>query len=214
MLITLAKNKPTSMDTPIASLPGYRIHEYRLVVPLSESLQERIGSLRERLYERHRVKAGPEAPPALTLLHCHAFEKTEGRLLERLQQVAMGCTPFKVELQNFAAYPSHTIYIHVPTRAPFQEIVKELKKLKWLMNIQDHEPHFIPEPQLVLAQRLKPMPFIGMWMECEHTEFSGRFMADHLLLQRRTAERGRWEELRRFDLQQLALGVKQGELFG
>ncbi|GAA4320903.1 2'-5' RNA ligase family protein [Flaviaesturariibacter amylovorans] len=202
------------MESPIASLPGYRIHEYRLVVPLSEALQERIGTLRERLYERHRVKAGPEAPPALALLHFHAFEKTESRLLERLQGVAMGVAPFKVELQNFSAYPSHSIYINVPTRAPFQELVKELKKLKWLMNIQGHEPHFISEPQLVLAQRLKPMPFIGMWMECEHSEFSGRFIADELLLLRRNAERGRWEELRRFELQQVGSVVKQGELFG
>ncbi|RYD94400.1 MAG: hypothetical protein EOP50_09585, partial [Sphingobacteriales bacterium] len=183
------------MDTPASALPGLRVHEYRLVIPLSEDLQERIVNLRERLYERHRVKQEVLHAPSLTLLQCHAFDKTEPRLLERLQQMAQGATPFKVELENFSAYPSHTIYIHVPTRSPFQELVKELKKMKWLMNIPGQEPHFIPEPQLVLAQRLKPMQFIGMWMECEHSEFSGRFIADKLQLWRRSAEGG-WQQLR------------------
>jgi 2'-5' RNA ligase len=201
------------MDTPNTSLPGYRIHEYRLVVELPEVLQERIAGLRARLHERHRVKSPFELKPSLTVLRCHAFEKTEARLLDRLQQLAMTMDPFKVELENFAAYPSHTIYINVPTRSPFGDLVRELKKLKWLMNIQGHEPHFIPEPHLILAQGLKPMPFIGMWMECEHTEFSGRFIADRLTLLRR-AEGGRWEELRSLELLQLPSAVKQGCLFG
>ena len=202
------------MDTPANALPGYRVHEYRLVVPLPEPLQERITGLRERLHERHRVKPPFEIKPSLTVLQCHAFEKTEARFLERLQQVARSLSPFKVELENFAAYPSHSIYIHVPTRSPFQELVKELKKLQWLMNIPGQEPHFIPEPQLILSQRLKPMPFIGMWMECEHSEFSGRFIADHLTLLRRHGGVGHWEEVRRLDLPELPSAVKQGCLFG
>ncbi|TCJ14133.1 hypothetical protein EPD60_08985 [Flaviaesturariibacter flavus] len=201
------------MDTPNSTLPGYRIHEYRLQVLLPDALQERIAHLRERLNERHRVKGASGPVPALTVLHFHAFEKTEARLLERLQQLSCSMTPFKVELENFSAYPSHTIYINVPTRTPFQELVKELRQLKWLMNIQGHEPHFIPEPQLVLAQRLKPMQFIGMWMECEHSEFSGRFIADRLALLRR-GETGGWEPLRELELLQQPLAVKQGELFG
>jgi 2'-5' RNA ligase len=201
------------MDNQNPSLPGYRIHEYRLVVDLPEALRERIAHLRARLHERHRVKSPFELKPSLTVLHCHAFEKTEPRLLERLAQLAMAMDPFRVELENFSAYPSHTIYINVPTRSPFQDLVKELKKLKWLMNIQGHEPHFIPEPHLILAQHLKPMPFIGMWMECEHSEFSGRFIADRLTLLRRTSESGRWEEVRVLELLQLASAVKQGELF-
>ncbi|RYZ16432.1 MAG: hypothetical protein EOO16_25815, partial [Chitinophagaceae bacterium] len=199
---------------PAPALPGYRVHEYRLVLALPEPLRERIAHLRERLHERHRVKPPFDLQPSLTVLQCHAFEKSEPRFLERLQEVARGLSPFKVELENFAAYPSHTIYIHVPTRRPFQELSKELKKLQWLMNIPGHEPHFITEPELILAQRLKPMPFIGMWMECEHSEFSGRFMADHLVLLRRHAGVGHWEVLRRLDLLELPSAVKQGCLFG
>ncbi|RYY89539.1 MAG: hypothetical protein EOO15_05935 [Chitinophagaceae bacterium] len=202
------------MDTTAQSLPGYRVHEYRLVLPLPEVLQERIAHIRDRLFERHRVRAPFPGKPSLTLLQCHAFEKTEARFVERLQQLVMSAAPFKVELENFSSYPSHTIYIHVPTRSPFQELVKELKKIQWLMNIPGHEPHFITEPELVLAQRLKPMQFIGMWMECEHSEFSGRFIADHLELLRRQPGGGAWELVRKLELLQLPSASKQGCLFG
>lgn len=200
------------MTTP-APLPDYRINEYRLVIPLADALQEKIHRLRTTLHERHKVKLPFELKPSLTILKCHAFEKIEPRLLERLQQVAMGCNPFKVELQDFSAYPSHTIYVDVRTRSPFHELVKDLKKAKWLMNIPQHEPHFIPEPHLIIAQRLKPMEFIRMWMECEHTPFSGRFVADAMLLLRRSPISKRYEVVRRMEFMSLPQDIKQGELF-
>jgi 2'-5' RNA ligase len=194
-------------------MPGYRIHEYRLVIPLSESLQDRVQSLRKSLHEKYNTPSGFELKPSLTVLKCHAFERMEPRLVERFQEIAMGHNPFKVELSGFATYPSHTIYIDVPTKSPFIELVKGLKKAKWLMNIPGHEPHFIPEPHLLVAQRLKPMQFIRMWMELEYSQFNGRFMADSMLLLRRSELNKRYEVVRRMEFLSLPLNVKQGELF-
>jgi 2'-5' RNA ligase len=194
-------------------MPGYRVNEYRLVIPFPQVLQDRIHSLRKTLHERHGVKFPFEIKPSLTLLRCHAFERMESKLLERFQQVAMSTDPFKVELKDFSAYPSHTIYIDVATKSPFNEMVKELKKLKWLMNIPDHEPHFIPEPHLIVAQKLKPMQFTRMWMECEHSQFTGRFIADSLLLLKRSEISKRYEVVRKMDMMSLPMNVKQGVLF-
>jgi 2'-5' RNA ligase len=194
-------------------LPGYRINEYRLIVPLSDALQERVQQLRKNLHERHGVKFPFELKPSLTILRCHAFEKVEPRFIERMQHVAMGCNPFKVELKDFSAYPSHTIYIDVPTKSPFNELAKSLRKAKWLMNIPEHEPHFIPEPHLIIAQRLKPMQFINMWLECEHSQFTGKFIADSLILLRRSNISKRYEVVRKMDMLNLPMEVKQGDLF-
>lgn len=196
-----------------SSMPGYQINEYRLVIPLTEALQEKINAVRTSLHERYRVKASFELQPSLTILKFHAFETIEPRLLERLHQVAIGHNPFKVELENFAAYPSHTIYIDVLTKSPFNELTKSLKKMKWLMNIPQYEPHFINEPHLIVAQRLKPMQFISMWMECEHTEFSGRFIANGMTLLKRNETSQHYETLRHMEFVSLPLSVKQGELF-
>lgn len=200
------------MDTLHLSMPGYRVNEYRLVVPLPQAQQEKVLALRTRLHERHKVKPPFSLRPSLTLLRFHAFEKTEARLLERFEQVTTGFQPFKVELENFSAYPSHTIYINIPTRAPFNELAKEFKKMKWLMNIPGQDPQFITEPHMVIAQALKPMQFISMWLECEHSSFDGRFIADNLVLMKRSSE-NYWEDLRSLGFRGMPSAIKQGELF-
>ena len=195
-------------------LPGHRICEYRLIVPLSEALQQTVMQVRKDLHDRYRIPIPFELKPSLTILHCHAYEGMEARLIERMQQVATRNSSFKVELQNFAAYPSHTIYIHVATRSPFNDLAKELKVVKSLTKVPDHDPHFINEPHLLIGQRLKPFQFTRMWMDCEHTEFTGRFIANSMVLMKRSATGTNYEELRRFEFASLADSIKQGSLFG
>lgn len=195
-------------------MPGYRIAEYRLIVPLSEALQQTVMQVRKDLHDRYRIPMPFELKPSLTLLHCHAYEGMEAKLVERMQQVATRNSSFKVELQNFAAYPSHTIYIHVPTRSPFNDLCKELKVVKSLTKVPDHDPHFINEPHLLIAQKLKPFQFTRMWMDCEHTQFTGRFMANSMVLLKRSVASNQYEEVRQFEFASLAQSVKQGTLFG
>lgn len=195
-------------------MPGYRIAEYRLIIPLSEALQQTVMQVRKDLHERYRIPMPFELKPSLTILHCHAYEGMEAKLVERMQQVATRNSSFKVELQNFAAYPSHTIYIHVPTRSPFNDLCKELKVVKSLTKVPDHDPHFINEPHLLIAQKLKPFQFTRMWMDCEHTQFTGRFMAGSMVLLKRSVASNQYEEVRQFEFACLAQSVKQGTLFG
>ncbi len=166
------------------------------------------------MHDRYRIPIPFELKPSLTLLHCHAYEGMEAKLVERMQQVATRNSSFKVELQNFAAYPSHTIYIHVPTRSPFNDLCKELKVVKSLTKVPDHDPHFINEPHLMIAQKLKPFQFTRMWMDCEHTQFTGRFLANSMVLLKRSVVNNQYEEVRQFEFASLAHAVKQGTLFG
>jgi hypothetical protein len=101
----------------------------------------------------------------------------------------------------------------VPTRSPFNDLVKELKIIKSLTRVPDHEPHFIKEPHLIVGQKLKPFQFTRMWLDCEHTSFSGRFIADHMTLVRRNEMNPKYEVIRQFQFAGLAMGVKQGALF-
>src|SRR5215217_3875224 len=96
-----------------STMPGYQINEYRLVIPLPEVLKEKINIVRTAMHERYKIKPAFELQPSLTILKCYAFESVETRLMERMHQVAMEHDPFKVELENYAAYPSHTIYMDV-----------------------------------------------------------------------------------------------------
>jgi 2'-5' RNA ligase len=195
------------------SMPGYRIHEYRLVLPLPEALQEKVLAVRKNLHEKYKVKLPFELKPSLSLLKCSVYEQSEQRLLDQLQQIALSTDVFKVELQNFSAFPSHSIYVNVTTKVPFMELSKELKRCKRLMHVHGHDPLFISEPQLQIAQNLKPFQFIRMWLDCEHSAFSGRFMADAFLLLKKSPISNRYEVVRRMEFMNLPAAAKQGTLF-
>ena len=201
------------MDIRNVSMPGYRLNEYRLVVPLPEALRQKISAVRKTLHEKHNVKPPFEPKLSLTLLKCNAFEKTEPKVIEHLQRIALHTGPFKVELQDYAGYPSHTVYINVATKSPFNELVKELKKAKRLMQIPEHEPHFINEPHLSIAQRLTPKQFTAMWTECEHRQFTCRFIYDSFLLLKRNEAARAYQVVRRMEFMSLPMSAKQGTLF-
>lgn len=194
--------------------PGYRVCEYRLIIPLSEALQQTVAQIRRELHEKYRISLPFELKPSLTALHFHAYEGTEAKLLERVQQVATRLNAFNVEVQNFAASSSNTIYINVPTRHPFHELTRELKVVKSLITIPGHDPHFISEPHLLIAQGLKPFQFTRMWMDCEHIHFTGQFTASSMVLMKRSIAHTRYEELKQFEFACLTHRIKQGTLFG
>ncbi len=194
-------------------IPGYRVLEYRLVLPLPEVLQDKITGLRKTLFEKHGIPAAADLKPAITLLKCHAYEKMEQKLVTRLQETAMAHHPFSITLQGFEAVGAHSIRIQVPTREPFAELTKALKSVRMLINVPQHDPQFFTEPEVALAKQLKPMKFISLWMDCEHRQFNGRFTADAMLLLKRSPVSSRWEVLKRMEFMSRGAMVKQGDLF-
>lgn len=200
------------MENELPQLGGSLINEYRLIVPLPEDLTEKITAIRNALHEKYRVPLPFEIAPSLTVLKFHAFEQSEARALERIQKVVQQTKPYLVELEDYSGYPSHTIYINVKTRSAFNELSKTLKLSKKHLKVPGREPHFINEPHLILAQRLAPNEFERMWKECEHKQFTGRFICDHLLLLKRSQVRRRYEPIRKFEFQQLPSNLKQAAL--
>lgn len=194
-------------------MPGYRITEYRLIVPLPEVLQDKIMGLRKTLYDKHGIPASADLRPSITLMQCHAYEKMEQKLMMRLQETAMGQNPFTVTLQGFEAQPSHSVFINIQNKAPFATLVKSLKHTRWLVNVPQHDPHYYTEPRLVLAKQLKPMKFISVWMDCEHRQFNSRFVADAMLLLKRSHINNRWEVVKRMEFLSRGAMVQQGVLF-
>jgi hypothetical protein len=200
------------MENELLPLKGASVNEYRLIVQLPEDLSEKIMAIRKVLHEKYKVESPFEIAPSLTILRFHAFEQGESKALERIQKSVLTTKPFLVQLEDYSGYPSHTIYINVKTRSVFNEVSKTLKVSKKYLKIPGKDPHFINEPHLILAQRLAVNEFERMWRECEHRQFTGRFICDHLLLLKRSDTRRRYEPLRKFEFQELPSNLKQTAL--
>jgi len=202
------------MQHDISTLSTYRSSEYLLVLNPHEELRERIGKVKQEFAEKYKAEQAVWSKPHLTLLRFRQLEMREARILNFLKVKAMSQYPFKVELKDFGSFPSHSIYISVTTKEPIRELVKGIKGEQRLFKYdKEHKPHFIDEPHLTIARKLQPWQYEQSWLEYSNKHFTGRFIADGmLLLKKREGDRG-YHLLKRFEFQNLPVNTKQGVLF-
>lgn len=203
------------MEKLIVSIPGYKICEYLLVLNPHEELRNKIMSVKNTFYEKYKAENARWGKPHITLVNFIQYEMMEERIINRLNLVAMGFHPVKVELKDFGSFPSHTIYINITSKVPIQALVKSIRtETQRLMKFDDdHKPHFILEPHLTIARKLKPWQYEQGWLEYSHKHFTGRFIADGMLLLKRPAGTMKYEIAKRFEFQNLPVATKQGDLF-
>ena len=139
----------------------------------------------------------------------------EERILNRLRAVAMGYHPFKVELKDFGSFPSHSIFLNVATKEPIRNLVRQIKPWQKLLKLDnDHKPYFPDEPNIPIARKLVPWQYEKGWLEYSHRHFTGRFIADTMILLKRGVGERNYQVVERMALQNLPVETRQGVLFG
>ena len=202
------------MKLNIQSMPGYRINEYLVVLSLPQELRSKIFQVKKEFHEKYKTETSWGAKPQVALARFTQYEMLEERIMGRLKIVAMGFQPFKVELKDFGSFPSHTIFINVPTKIPIQNLVREIRESQRLMKLDsDHKPHFMNDPYITVARKLLPWQFEQGWLEYSHAHFTGRFIADGMLVLKRRLGDKAYQIAERFEFMNLPVATKQGELF-
>lgn len=196
-------------------LPGYRIYEYQLVLNPHEELRNRILQVKKDFYKKYQAETARWGKPNLTLVNFMQYEMLEDRIINHLKIIAMGFPPIKIELKDYGSFPSHTIYINITSKVPMQNLVKQVRsETQRLMKLNDdNKPHFILEPHLTIARKLLPWQYEKGWLEYSHKHFTGRFIADAMLLLKRPVGELKYEIIKRFEFENLPVNTKQGELF-
>lgn len=195
-----------------ASIPPFPQAEYLLVLSPDEHLQERIGRIRQTLVEKTGIRL-PGTKAHITLARWQAWDMMEERLLQHLHVLAMEQYPFQVQLEDFRGFPSHTLYIQVPTREPVLRLVAGIRRHKRLMRSADNNPYFISEPHLSLARGLTPGQYEQVMQAFGERHFHASFVADAMLLLKRRAGGQAYQILARFAFEHLAVTARQASLF-
>jgi 2'-5' RNA ligase len=204
------------MKNKITSIPGYKVSEYSLVLNPHEELRNKIVQVKEEFAKKYESKSALYSKPFVSLVTFMQYEIMEERIINHLNTIAMGFQPVKIELKDYGSFPSHTIYINITSKMPVQNLVKQIRtETQRLMKLNDdNKPHFILEPHLTIARKLKPWQYEQGWLEYSHKHFTGRFIADGMLLLKRPVGEMKYEIAKRFEFQNLPVSTKQGELFG
>ncbi len=202
------------MKQIIQHMPGYRRNEYLIVLVPHEELRNRIFTVKREFYDNYKAPTAIGGKPHVTLVKFDQLEMMEERIVNRLKTIAMGYPPFKVELKDFGSFPSHTIFINVTSKLPIQNLVRELKEAQRLMKSDnEHKPHFVEDPHINIARKLVPWQYEKAWLEYSHRHFTGRFIADSMMLLKRREGDRNYQIVQRFEFLNLPVTTKQGELF-
>ena len=199
----------------LIQIPGYKYNEYLLVLNPHEELWNKIKKVKEDFSEKYKSEQAKWGKPHVALANFIQLEMVEERLVNRLAAMAMGYHPIKVELKDFGSFPSHTICINVTSKLPIQNLVKEIRhEAQRLMKLdKDNKPHFLMEPYITIARKLKPWQYEQSWLEYSNKQFTGRFIADAMLLLKRPVDEKKYQVVKRLEFQNLPVTIKQGELF-
>src|SRR6186997_1995624 len=177
------------MKTIINTIPGYQEYEYLLVLSPHEELWNKIVKVKNDFAEQYKSDHARWGKPHLTLVTFVQYNMMEERIVNRLKAIAMGFPPFKIELKDYGSFPSHTIYINVTSKVPLKKLVKIIRsETQRLMKLNDDKkPYFPDEPHLTIARKLLPWQYEKAWLEYSNKHFTGRFIADSMLLLKRPA---------------------------
>lgn len=194
---------------------AYPMAEYQLVLNPHESLRQKIVQVRQEFAEQFQSNTALYSKPFLTLVRFTQYELVEQRLLNRLRLSVMGLAPIKVELSGFGHFPTHSIYIQVTSKLPIQHLVKTIRTdaQRLMKGSDDHKPHFLQEPHFIVGRKLLPWQYEKGWQLYQHKSFTGRFVADAVLLLKRQQGQQAWQIVERLPLAFLPVQTVQGALF-
>lgn len=203
------------MKDILNTIPGYKVYEYQLVLNPHEELRNRIMKVKQEFFDTYKSTTALYSKPHIVLTTFVQYEMIEEQIVNRLNIIAMGFHPVKIELKNFGSFPSHTIYINITSKVPIQDLIRQIRtESQRLMKLnEENKPHFIMEPHLTIARKLQPWQYEKGWLEYSNRHFTGRFIADGMLLLKRAVGELNYQVVKRFEFQNLLVGTKQGSLF-
>ena len=200
------------MNTEL-SMPGYRANEYLLVLSPHEELRHKISGVKKSFFENYGVQSALMGRPQITLARFTQLEMMEDRLMNKLRLISMGLPSIKIELNGFGNYPTHSIFINVVNKNQVKNIINGFKEARRLMKRGGENPHFIDDPCIPVAIRIQKEVFKEALKEYASKHFTGRFIADHILVLKRRKGEIKYQVLERMALQYLPVHTLQGALF-
>ena len=81
------------------------------------------------------------------------------------------------------------------------------------MKTKEQKPHFMENAHLSVARQLLPWHFEKGWLEYSHKHFTGKFIANDMLLLRRPEGAKGYQAIRKFEFMNMPVVTTQGQLF-
>ena len=170
-------------DIPITVGGKLNINEYLLIIQPHEDLYNKIMGIKKQFAEKYDCPTAMYSKPHITLVNFVQWEMQEKKFVSRLKNIFESATPFRVSINGFGSFPTHTIYANVQTKNDIVDLVKSTKSAQSLLSFNvKNKAHFITEPHITIARKLLPWQYEKGWLEYSNTSFSASFMVNEAVL--------------------------------
>lgn len=186
----------------------FPVARYLVVLQPHDALCESIEMIKQKFAADYACPLPAAGRASVTLARFEQYEMQEKKIIHRLGMAAAAQPAFGVEIHGFGSLPSHSIYLEITTQSGMAGLVRSLRPMQQLMKIdKERKPYFITDPHIAIARNLLPWQYEKGWLALSNTHFSGRFVADHMVLLRKREGESRYSLVRRFEM----LGIKETE---
>ena len=190
------------------------MNKYLLVIQPSEDVQEKMQTIKHDFAAQYECPQAAYLKPQIAVLQFEHHEMAETRFVHRIKNLLAAAAPYKIDIDGFDSFPSHTIFFKIKTTNALSELAKQLKPVQPFIRADaSNKPHFITEPTITLANKLLPWQYEKAWLAYSHTPFSASFMVNELVLLRRSEGKKGYQAVAYYPLLGKRVQMQQACLF-
>jgi hypothetical protein len=187
--------------------PPQVLPEYLLTMPLSGLLLDRLQQERSAFAQQYQY-ATPTRETGIWLVHFWQWTSLEKRFIAYFREIAARQPALLLEINGFGFLPSHSIILHISNASAVANLVKAFRPMQRMLKSLSNKPHFITEPYLLFASKLKPWQYEKSLPAYQYKSFTGRCVVQQLELWKKESPQQAFRQIARFPLQSAPAAVQ------
>lgn len=162
------------------------LYAYSLVAYTPEKVAEAIKEERNRFAELYATPTLQDLKPGIAITGFTAREEMESTLFRWMHRIIRTQKKFRVSLEKFNGFASHTIYLQVRDHRPFQELAREMQVVDpYIKSYGCPSVQAVIRPHLPIAEALTESVYRRAETEYAQKKFQASFEVSELVLLRR-----------------------------
>jgi 2'-5' RNA ligase len=176
-------------------------YEYLLVLSPDDQTSLIAASENDQLERLFNRSFSTKFKSHITVCNFLLFKQMEERLTSYFEIFAKSVKPFRVEINGFDHFETHTIFLNIISKEPIVRLMKDIRtRYRRFMMVDKGFPPFFPtsRPHMTVVRGLSPEQFELAWPEYEKKEFTAFFeVSEMVLLAREFLSQANYQVVRR-----------------
>lgn len=188
-------------------------HYYLLLLDIPEIVEEKIMKIKNEFFARFKTPLAL-SKPHITLSTFIQYSHNEKKIVFEINSIAKSINKIKIELEDYASYPTHTIYIEVKSDNTVTDLVKKIRSntSKYMKYDKDPVAFFTNHPHIIIASELSNNVYNEGWKWLRQQHFKASFYTNQMTLLKRKPNQ-KYTIVKKFLFENTNISLRQGNLF-